>query len=493
MSFDFTIFKSDHLAEDYVEWLVNEQAIDQSVHFEKLWSYYRNEMVGLDIESTSDLQEPSARPYRHQQEFGLPSRITGVRYSHYSGVSFPQKVPGLQRKEVVIENDIAWRIDTLVDFLFGKPISIVSKVKDASRKAEIESLLECLFKHNGSGAFFQRLALLGSIYGFVDVILRFPEFNISQQITANQFVKNIILETIEAPRALPVLDSTYYEKTLFYIQHYWQSHNCLQDCPDFIKSVNHKNLQVSRQKQTQNVEILGPNAWQLYENGLLIKQGSNPLGRLPVVHIQNAPLPNRYEGVSDVEPLIPLQDELNTRLSDRASRVTFQSFKMYLGKGIEGFENRSVAPGQMWSTENPDANIEEFGGDNGSPSEEAHLRNIREAMEKTSGVGSVAAGILTGKVGNLTSAVALQVTLMGLLSKTQRKRRAYGKGIADICELVLDYLNITGIFPNSPEERNIELRWPNPLPENITEQLEQANMKKQLGVPQEQILNELGY
>ena len=84
-----------------------------------------------------------------------------------------------------------------------------------------------------------------------------------------------------------------------------------------------------------------------------------------------------------------LQDELNTRLSDRANRVTLQSFKMYLGKGIEGFENRQVAPGRMWSTENPDAKIEEFGGDEGSPSEEAHLRNIRDALEKASGVGSV--------------------------------------------------------------------------------------------------------
>ncbi len=41
------------------------------------------------------------------------------------------------------------------------------------------------------------------------------------------------------------------------------------------------------------------------------------------------PLPLSYEGLSDVEPLIPLQDELNTRLSDRANRVTYQAFNMF--------------------------------------------------------------------------------------------------------------------------------------------------------------------
>ncbi|KKK82835.1 hypothetical protein LCGC14_2799420 [marine sediment metagenome] len=48
----------------------------------------------------------------------------------------------VQRKEVVIENDIAWRINATVDFLFGKPISFVSRSPDNRKRAEIESILE---------------------------------------------------------------------------------------------------------------------------------------------------------------------------------------------------------------------------------------------------------------------------------------------------------------------------------------------------------------
>jgi hypothetical protein len=203
--------------------------------------------------------------------------------------------------------------------------------------------------------------------------------------------------------------------------------------------------------------------------------------------------PFYYEGASDVEPLLPLQDELNTRLSDRASRITFQSFKMYLAKGIEGFESRPVSPGRMWYTDNPEATIEEFGGDSGTPSEDMHIAEIREAMDKASGVTPLVAGIIKGKVGNLTSAVALRLTLMGMLSKTERKRFAYGEGLRKIAEMVLKILDKANVYKTSNADRQIDIIFPSPLPENVMEKLKEAQIKKELGLPAEQVLRELGY
>jgi hypothetical protein len=219
----------------------------------------------------------------------------------------------------------------------------------------------------------------------------------------------------------------------------------------------------------------------------------NRLGVIPVVHIQNLPQPFFYEGLSEVEPLIALQDELNTRLSDRANRVTFQSFRMYLGKGIEQFVDRPVGPGQMWSTDNTDASIQEFGGDGDSPSEDAHIREIREAMDKTSAVTPVAAGMLSGKVGNLTSENALRITMLGLLAKTEKKRVTYGVGIERMCELILHAADVMGVLPNAPDERRVRLDWPSPLPENLSERLRHAQLKLEIGVPRKQVLTELGY
>src|SRR5438552_12966635 len=87
--------------------------------FRRLWAYYRNPMRACGVPNE---EQGSERPYRQAQEWGLPSRITGVRagLEIFSGSPVEQ----VARKEVVIENDIGWRIDTIVDYLFGKPIVI---------------------------------------------------------------------------------------------------------------------------------------------------------------------------------------------------------------------------------------------------------------------------------------------------------------------------------------------------------------------------------
>jgi hypothetical protein len=240
-------------------------------------------------------------------------------------------------------------------------------------------------------------------------------------------------------------------------------------------------------------EITSATAWQRYENKQLVAEGELPWGLFPVAHIQNIARPYYYEGTSDVEPLIPLQDELNTRLSDRASRITFQSFKMYLGKGIEGFEDKPVSPGRMWHTDNPEATIEEFGGDATTPSEDSHIREIREAMDKASGVTPVVAGVIKSRLGHLTSGVALRLTLIGMLSKNERKVFTYGEGLKKICRTVLEILNTAGIYKTSSADRMIDVIFPSPLPENVLEKLKEAQIKKELGVPSEQVLRELGY
>ena len=161
---------------------------------------------------------------------------------------------------------------------------------------------------------------------------------------------------------------------------------------------------------------------------------------------------------------MPIQDELNTRLCDRANRITMQSFKMYLGKGIENFTSLPVAPGRMWMTDNENAQIVEFGGDAASPSEDRHVAELREAMDKTSGVTPIAAGIVRNRIGQLTSAAALRVTMIALLARTQRKRITYGGGIARMCELALAWLDRAGLFHTTPGERQIEIHWPEPSP-----------------------------
>jgi len=330
----------------------------------------------------------------------------------------------------------------------------------------------------------QALAVLGSIYGFVDCIIR-PGGSLAERLvdltsldtstrTPNLSLDSVLrsagevtLELIDAPRALPVLEETDYKRIRAYVQHFHQVRNEVADDGSFITRLFGGPAATARRKTVAVTEILSANAWQRYEDGTLAAEGANPLGRVPVIHIQNLPQPGYYEGLGDVAQLMPLQDELNTRLSDRASRITMQSFKMYLAKGLDGMPDKPVSPGRMWCTDNPDATIEAFGGDAASPSEDLHIAEIREALDKVSGVTPVVAGVLKNKLGNLSSAVALKMTFMGMLSKTYRKQLTYGQGIKDICKMTLELLDKAGVFKTDLNERDVEVIFPNPIEETM--------------------------
>jgi hypothetical protein len=508
MGFDLRIFNDPQVDAEYIGWLVDERSAVSRLRFTRLWDYYTNRTYNLSGVGTCDGKgAESGRSYVQAQECGLPARITGFVYSAGNGVSGGKAVKDVQRKEVVIENDIGWRINAAVDFLFGKPIDFVSRAPEGRKRAEIETILKAVFSANGAIGFFQDMAVLGGVYGFVDCVIRpgkeiLERFNSSSSQSLPpedvlQLAQTIDLELIEAPRALPILEENDYKKIRYYVQHFRQQKNAVSkrkfSLLRFLGQKERRPDSQLRREETDVTEIISATAWQRYEDEELMAEGEVPWGFLPVVHIQNIAQPYYYEGISDVELLIPLQDELNTRLSDRANRITFQSFKMYLGKGIEGFDERPVSPGRMWHTDNMEASIEEFGGDGGTPSEDIHIAEIREAMDKASGVTPVVAGVLKNKLGNLTSAVALRLTLMGMLAKTERKRFAYGEGIKKAAWMVLDILDKANIYKTSAADRGVEIIFPSPLPENAIERLKEAQIKKELGVPSEQLLRELGY
>ncbi|MEM9417482.1 MAG: phage portal protein [Planctomycetota bacterium] len=463
----------------FLNQLVSEHCSSVRPRLDWLWAYYRNPISpprdGLSKNSTRSAKQC-------YQAHGLPARFSNMA--------------GHPPREVVIENDIAWRIHALVDFMFGKPLVIQSLAENPVQRSAITCFLRDTFQHNGGAGFFHDLALLGSVHGHIDVLVRPATSTTPIQHTP------VELELIEAPRAIPVLSPNDYRQLDAYLIHHSLLTHELQT-PPLIDRLRRRSPSASR-KVIDRTEVWTAESFETYLNPHTSDQtspkrltrtdsSSNPLGRIPVVHIQNLAQPFLYPGISDVEALIPLQDELNTRLSDRANRVTFQSFKMYLGKGIEGFIDRPVGPGQMWSTDNPDAVIQEFGGDAATPSEDQHIREIREAMDKASGVSPIAAGVVGGKTGNLSSENAIRIVLLGLLARIEKKRLTYGNGIEQLCELILHAADVAGTLPNTPEDRRVRLDWPTPFPDSESQQLENALSKKQLGVPVEQLMAELGY
>jgi Phage portal protein, SPP1 Gp6-like len=470
---------------------------------EKLWAYYRNPLRPVGV-AGSEWSRPG-RWYRQAQECGLPARLTGR-----AGTNQPLTDDrSASRREVVIENDIAWRVQAMVDFMFGKPVAMMSTAADEPKRRVIERVLDKVWENSGGIALLQDAALLGHVFGHVDLILRIDDESLRAALThrapdseldrALAAAESLRVEVVDPRRGIPLLSEHDYRHIAAYIISYEREANepaPMSLAERFLPRLRAQEPACAR-RRVEVTEIISPQAWHIYENGSLVYEQAAPGvltgGKVPVVHIQNISQPFEYEGLGEVEPLIPLQDELNTRLSDRASRVTLQSFKMYLAKGIDGFEKMPIGPGQVFSTENPQATIESFGGDARSPSEESHIQQVRDALDKASSIPPVAGGVVQAKIGNLSSANALRITLMGVLSKTARKRVTYGGGITRMCELILAVLDNAGALVTAGSERGVRLTWPDPLPPDTREQVMAAEAKSRLGVPAERVLAELGY
>ena len=84
-------------------------------------------------------------------------------------------------------------------------------------------------------------------------------------------------------------------------------------------------------------------------------------------------------------------------------------------------------------------------------------------MDKVSGVTPIAAGAIRGRIGHLTSAAALRVTMIALLAKTDRKRTTFGEAIAQMFELAFAWLDRAGLFHTTLDERRVEVQWPQTL------------------------------
>ncbi len=100
---------------------------------------------------------------------------------------------------------------------------------------------------------------------------------------------------------------------------------------------------------------------------------------------------------------------------------------------------------------------------------------------------------MSGKIGQLSSANALRVALIGLLAKTARKRSAYGRALSDALEMSLRLMHIDGVFETTPEERRVRVEWPDALPGDLSSRLSAAEAKQRIGVAPDAVLEELGY
>src|SRR5205085_10771055 len=69
---------------------------------------------------------------------------------------------------------------------------------------------------------------------------------------------------------------------------------------------------------------------------------------LPFVHVGNLRPPNAFWGVSDLRDVIPLNRELDERVSDQADLIRYHADPPVVFKGVDEHSDLAVGPGTVW-------------------------------------------------------------------------------------------------------------------------------------------------
>ena len=207
----------------------------------------------------------------------------------------------------------------------------------------------------------------------------------------------------------------------------------------------------------------------------------NWLDFIPVYIVANTPQIGEVWGLSELDDLIPLIDEINKKYSDLSDSLRFDMFAITILMNIQGVADLKGKPGAVWDLTG------------GSPTGEMKpdvfklesqfqyidslkylMDNLEAAIIQFSETVNLSVDKITG-VGNL-SGVALKLLFAAILSKTARKNMIWGDKLR---EMYLDCLKMKAIYEtyDIPEDLDLEIFFHSPLPENELENIQVLSAK----------------
>src|SRR5690606_29618186 len=282
MAYRLHPFADVRLTPAMLELLITEHDRITRPRLERLWRWYRNP---AEITARAAGQ-PHAR-WRLAQEDGLPARFRG----HHDPNADDRATAG---RDPVIENDIAWRIQAMVDFMFGKPVAILSTAPAESARRRIERVLDAVWEASGGIALLQDIALLGHVYGHVDLLLRIDEGAVlaasrkrptpagapaaptptpqdDDAALAALAAEAVRGEGIEPTRGIPLQDPADYRRLHAYIIHFERDLNEV-DRPALLSW----RPGAGRRRRSCRTEILSASYRQVYDDGVLVEESLHP-------------------------------------------------------------------------------------------------------------------------------------------------------------------------------------------------------------------------
>lgn len=242
-------------------------------------------------------------------------------------------------------------------------------------------------------------------------------------------------------------------------------------------------------KRTSTTTVIYKEFWTnseivVYEGDKEVDRMENPYGFIPFVQIKNFPIAGRTRGQGDLDDVIPLNVELNTKKSDVSEVIDYHSAPITLVYGAK-IGNLEKGANKVWGGLPKDAKVENLGLQGDLTASANYIAETKTAMCEIAGIPETVLGGASA-ISN-TSGVALQYINLPLIERTRIKRNCSTAGLETVNEYILFIAMYHGLI-EKPEDISMkdfvsnEVTLPDTLPKDELMELQKIQQEMTLGI-----------
>ena len=223
---------------------------------------------------------------------------------------------------------------------------------------------------------------------------------------------------------------------------------------------------------------------EIYEGKEKIEEYDNTYNFLPFVQIKNFIIAGRSYGASDVEDLIPLNVEYNTKKSDVSEIIDYHSAPITLVYGAK-IGNLEKGANKVWGGLPKDSRVENLNLQGDLPASVNYTHDIKTSMCEIGGIPETVLG--GAQAISNTSGVALQYINLPLIERTRVKRLSSKTGFETINSMIILIALNEGLI-NKPEDISLkeflrtEVAFNDTLPKDELIELQKIEAEMKMGL-----------
>jgi hypothetical protein len=199
---------------------------------------------------------------------------------------------------------------------------------------------------------------------------------------------------------------------------------------------------------------------------------------LNIVHIPNFPIPPSVFGQSDMESIIPVNEEYNEVSNAMRKVIKYHAEPTTLIYGIRASQLEKGA-NKVWSNLPFESKVEnlEMKGDLNAMSE--RLKELKAEILRLGDTPQAVFDHSDARISN-TSGLALEVLFQPLLDKTKRRRLGHEAGISEANKIILSAcenilgIDVRGLVDNPDDIYDTTVAYSSPLPRDRQAELDYA-------------------